>query len=81
MIMGADYSTAFLKALQYVRDNKTWTDAEEVVALQQVNERMPLPHKITDEIHDLMEEWSDENGWNEGWWLYEMDELEIFYKL
>lgn len=29
----------------------------------------------------LKKEWSEENGYPEGWWYDEMDETEIFYKL
>ena len=72
---------AIKDALRYVRENRTWTDAEENMAIERIGQHYPLPQKIEDAIHDLMEEWSDENGYPEGWWYYEMDELEIFYKL
>ena len=73
------------KAVQYIRENKTWSDAEEKVALERINEmRCDLStasDKIYCAIHDLMEEWSDENGYPEGWWMYEISEDDIFMKL
>lgn len=78
----------FKKALQYVRDNKTWTDAEEQVALDDIDHmRCPLAdtrtgEKIADEINDLMEEYGEENDLPEGWWLDKVsDAEEIFWKL
>lgn len=77
--------TAIEKAVQYVRENKTWSDAEEAVALEKINhlrcDLSTASDKIYCAIHDLMEEWSDENGYPEGWWMYEIDEDTIFFKL
>lgn len=72
---------AIEKAIQYVRDNKTWSDAAEAVALEELGNRMPLPERIENAIHDLMEEWSADNDMPEGWWYNEMDETDIFYEL
>ena len=69
------------EAVQYVRDHKTWSVEEDYYAMRQLEYRRKLPHDISDQIHDLMEEWSEENGYPEGWWYDEMDETEIFYKL
>lgn len=78
----------FEKALQYVRDNKTWTIAEEEVAVADIDKmRCPLAHtrtgeKIADAINDLMEEYGEDNDLPEGWWLDEVgDAEEIFWKL
>lgn len=78
----------FKKALQYVRDNKTWTIAEEQVALDDIDKmRCPLAHtrtgeKIADEINDLMEEYGEDNDLPEGWWLDMVGDVEdIFWKL
>ena len=78
----------FKKALQYVRDNKTWTDAEEQVALDDIDKmRCPLDNtrtgqKIADEINDLMEEYGADNDLPEGWWLDKVgDAEEVFWKL
>lgn len=72
-------------AIQYVRENKTWSDAEERVALDKINsmrcDLSTASDKICCDIHDLMEEWSDENDYPEGWWMYYVDEDDIFLKL
>lgn len=77
--------TKLEQAIQYVRDNKTWTDAEEVIALDVINKfRCDIKQasdSISNEIHDLMEEWSADNDMPEGWWYNETDEDEIFFKL
>lgn len=72
---------AIERAIQYVRNNKTWSDAAEAVALEELGKRLPLPERIENEIHDLMEEWSDDNDMPEEWWYNEMDETDIFYEL
>ena len=72
---------AIEKAIRYVRDNKTWSDAADAVALEQLGKRLPLPERIGNAIHDLMEEWSADNDMPEGWWYNEMDETDIFYEL
>ena len=68
-------------AVQYVRDNKSWSEAEDDYAFDQLEQGRNLPYSIRDQIHDLMEEWSEENDYPEGWWYDEMDEEEIFLKL
>ena len=76
---------AIEKAIQYVRDNRTWSNKEESVALDIMSElRCDLgtaSDKIVCEIHDLMEEWSEEHDYPEGWWRELLDEEEIFMKL
>lgn len=73
------------KALQYIRDNKTWSDEEEKVALQRINHyRCNIDFaspSIRDEIHDLMEEYGEDNDLEEGWWLEFGDEDDIFFEL
>ena len=75
----------FEKALQYVRDNKDWSDAEEQVALERMDQyRCPLDFTgmgIAEKIYDLMEEYGEDNDLPEGWWLEFGDEDEIFWKL
>lgn len=75
------------EAIQFVRDHRTWSDDMESCALQAVD-RFRCPLNLTyaggficDEIHDLMEEYSDENGLPEGWWQEETDEEQIFWEL
>lgn len=72
---------AIEEAVQYVKDHKTWSEEEDEYALHLLGRGRRLPYDISDQIHDLMEEWSEENGYPEGWWYDEMDETEIFYKL
>lgn len=77
--------TEIEKAIQYVRDNKTWSDAEDDVALQYMGEQgcglQFAFEKIYNQIYDLMEEYSADNDLPEGWWLYEKDVDEIFLDL
>lgn len=75
----------FEKAIQYVRENKTWSDAQEARALEIINKlRCSIAQAdchIYDEIHDLMEEYSDDNFLAEGWWYGYADEDDIFFAL
>ena len=69
------------KAIAYVKANKTWTAWEDAQALDYINNRMPIPNKIADEIADLMEEFGEENVLPEGWWYDYGDENDIFLEL
>ena len=73
------------KAIQYVRENKTWSDAEERVALDNIDhmrcDLAQASNKIYCDIHDLMEEWSDDNEMPENWWWAYVSEDDIFFKL
>lgn len=75
----------FVKALQYVRDNKTWSDAQEALALERINHyRCGIDfadRKISNEISGLMEEYGEDNDLAEGWWLEFGDETDIFFEL
>ena len=75
----------FDKAIQYVRDNKTWSPAEEEVAWEFIDRyRCPIGQaspRIADIIHDLMEEYGQDNDLPEGWWYDYADEDEIFTQL
>ena len=44
------------EAIKYVRDHKTWGEEEDEYAMSQLEYRRKLPHDISDQIHDLMEE-------------------------
>lgn len=72
-------------AIDYVRKNKTWSDAEDIVALDTINKMRcgiaQASPRISDEIHDLMEEWSEDNDMPEGWWYECADEDDIFFSL
>lgn len=75
----------FEKAIQYVRENKDWSEAEEQVALDQISKmRYPLNmtstgSHICDNIRDLMDEYGEENDLTEGWW--DEDAEAVFWKL
>ena len=73
------------KALQYVRDNHRWSDAEEQVALERINAfRCDISSaypSIADEINDLMEEYGQDNDLPEGWWYEFADTDEVFINL
>lgn len=78
-------TTELEKAIDYVRKNKSWSKEEEIVALRIIDQMRcdidQADEDIADEIHDLMEEYSEENGLPEEWWMYETDVDEIFFKL
>lgn len=75
------------QALQYVREHKTWTEEQETRALLEIDHsRCPLRmthdgREIEEGIHDLMEEYSDENYLPEEWWYEEGDAEDIFWLL
>lgn len=73
------------EAIEYVKANKTWSEAEEAVALERINRlRCDLrwaSDKIYDAIYDLMEEFGDNEGLPEGWWMYEISEDDVFFAL
>lgn len=73
------------KALQYVKENKTWSEEEEKVALQRINHyRCGIDfadRKISNEISGLMEEYGEDNDLAEGWWLLYGDTDDVFFKL
>lgn len=75
----------FEKAINYVREHKTWSDAAEQKAYEVIERYrcniQQADSNISDEIHDLMEEYSEENDLPEGWWMYEGDEDDIFNEL
>ena len=79
--------TEIEKAIQYVRDNKSWTEQDERAAWEEFDrQRCPLDMTshgglIADQIHDLMEEYSMDNDLPECWWLYETDIDGVFLEL
>lgn len=79
------FSPAIEQAIQYVRDNKTWSDAEEQAALDNINHMRcgisDASEEISMAVYDLMEEFGEQNGYPENWWLEETDEDEIFFEL
>lgn len=75
----------FEQALEYVRKNHTWSEAEEAVALERIDHlRCGLQYvdsSISEEIHDLMEEYGEEHDLPEEWWYEIGDEDDVFMKL
>lgn len=74
----------FEKALQYVRDNHRWSDAEEQAALDAIDYRCDLhwaSDKIACEIADLMNEYGRENELSDNWWWDFANVDDIFFKL
>lgn len=73
------------KAIAYVRENKTWSDSEEMVALDRMTlEKWSLDYadkNIDTSISDLMDEWGEENGEENGWWRDYIYTDEIFMRL
>ena len=77
--------TLLEEAIQYVRDNATWTEAEFEAARDKVERyRCGIAHAdsyISDAIYDLMEEFGEDNDLPEGWFLDVADEDDIFRQL
>lgn len=73
------------KAIAYVRENKTWTDSEEMVALDRMTlDKWSLDYACKDidiAISELMDEWGEENGEESGWWEDYIYTDEIFMRL
>ena len=72
-------------ALEYVRENKNWSSAEEAVALERINEmRCGIDQaslKISENIAELMEEYGQNEDLEEDWWREFGDEDNIFFML
>ena len=82
---GKDLSSHFGYAIQYVRDHKQWSDAEESVALDNINHyrcdvNVASP-SIKNQIALLMDEYGEENELPKSWWTDFGYENDIFFKL
>lgn len=75
----------FEKAIQYVRDNHGWSDAEEQVAIDNIDHYRcnisTASDMIACEIADLMNEYGWENGLPDNWWWEFANVDDIFFKL
>jgi len=75
----------FEKAIQYVRENASWSKACEEYALEIIGKyRCPIDQassEIAEEIRDLMEEYGVANDLPDGWWYEFGDEDSVFFKL
>ena len=70
------YSQEFINASKYAISNLTELEIAEV--MEAWGMRYPMPHGIQDKISDLMEEYGEDNGLAEGWWLNEGDTEEAY---
>ena len=65
--------THYEKALNYLRKNHTWSEAEEAAALERIDhQRCSLDYAapaIAEAIADLLEEYGQDNDLLEGWWM------------
>lgn len=72
-----------LNAIAYVRENKTWSDAEEAVALENINHyRCSLDDGIANKIMELLAEFAEETlGKDEDWVRENFDADDVFFEL
>lgn len=72
-------------ALQYVRDNKSWTEVDEALAIEDmIRYRSPIEYTdddISNAISALMNEYGREIGLPEDWWEEQVDLDYIFWTL
>lgn len=75
--------TLFETALNYVRSNIDMDDVRYIRGCVDKHHSCVRAEDcaILTRIYDLMEEYGEDNGLPEGWWLEEMDEEEIFDQL
>lgn len=73
------------KAIQYVRDNHRWSEAQEERAVEVMEEyRCSIYHadkEISDEIVELMDSYGEIHGFPADWWRELVDEDEVFINL
>lgn len=74
-----------LSAIDYVRKNKTWSEAQEAVALEHINHlRCPIEtadEGIANKIMELLTEFAEENGKDEDWVLENFNADDVFFEL
>lgn len=72
-------------AIRYVREHRSWTHAEETVALERIDRMrcnlINASSSIADKISDLMEEYGQYHDLPEGWWYEDVTEDDIFFEL
>jgi hypothetical protein len=77
------YSSDVKDAIAYVRMNVDMSDVKRAMTIID-HQRCPLCQadpELDNQIYDLMEEYGEDNGLPEGWWLSELDEDEILFEL
>ena len=83
--MSKNIEKAIKKAIQYVREHKTWSGEHDSLALRLINHcRCGIEFadsNIADEITTLMNEWGEDNGFAEDWWVNDISLDDIFFEL
>jgi len=73
------------KAIEYVRENKSWSEACEQYALEIIGENRCPIEQASDEIDcaivDLMNEYGEENNLPENWWWEFGNTDDVFFKI
>lgn len=79
------YDSLMISAIEYVRQNKTWSEAQEAVALEHINHlRCPIDFAdegIANKIMELLEEFAEENGKDSDWVWENFSADEVFFEL
>lgn len=78
-----EYSKDVKKAIEYIRANVDMYDVRRALLTIDVK-KYPLCQadpELDNQIYDLMEEYGEDNGLSEGWWMSEIDEDEILFEL
>ena len=66
----------FKRAVEYVKQNLEHYEIEKAWTF--IGRRMGLPCEVEDKIHDLLEEYGEDNDLPEGWYL-EYGDIEDFF--
>lgn len=77
------YSSDVKDAIIYVRATVDINDVERALSIID-RQRCPLYQadpELDCQIYDLMEEYGEDNGLPEGWWLSELDGNKILFEL
>ena len=75
----------YAKAIEYVRENKSWSETCEQYALEIIGQfRCPIEQasdEIDSEITELMNDYGRMNNLPEDWWYEFGDTDDVFFKL
>ena len=79
------YKQHYAKAIEYVRENKSWSETCEQYALEIIDQfRCPIEQasdEIDSEITELMNDYGRMNNLPEDWWYEFGDTDDVFFKL
>lgn len=83
--MEMNYDSVMLAAIEYVRQNKNWSEAQEAVALENINHlRCPIDFAdegIANKIMELLVEFAEENGKDSDWVWENFNADDVFFEL